>query len=78
MHPSPSAFVLFFSSLCRSRLSPFRPPLFGPSSGFYSQRMRALWHAYGNGRVRHAPLKQLRYLYKNASLSLYFQSFLSF
>jgi len=29
MLPSPSAFVLFFSSFCRSRLSPFRsPPLF--------------------------------------------------
>jgi len=56
--PPPSPFLLL--------------PLLGPSSGFYSQRMRALWHAYGNGRVRHAPLKQLRYLYKNASLSLYF------
>ena len=65
-------FLLSFSSFS------FPPPLLDPSSGFYSQRIRALWHAYGNGRVRHAPLKQLRYLCKNASLSLYFQPFLSF
>jgi hypothetical protein len=24
--------------------------LLGPSSSFYSQRMHALWQAYGNGR----------------------------
>jgi len=77
MLPSTSAFVLFFFLLSFSSFS-FPPPLLDPSSGFYSQRIRALWHAYGNGRVRHAPLKQLRYLCKNASLSLYFQPFLSF
>jgi len=86
--PSLSRFFLFltFPLYCfsfPSGPSPPPPPFFllpllGPSSGFYSQRMRALWYAYGNGRVRHAPLKQLRYPCKNASLSLYFQPFLSF
>jgi len=28
----------------------FPPLLFGPSSGFYSQRMHALWQEHGNGR----------------------------
>ena len=72
--------LLFFFSI--ESFSPsfsfFSPPLLGPSSGFNSQRMRALWHAYGNGCVRQAALKQLRYLCKNASMSLYFQPFLSF
>jgi hypothetical protein len=72
--------LLFFFSIesFSASFSFFSPPLLGPSSGFNSQRMRALWHAYGNGRVRQAPLKQLCYLCKNASTSLYFQPFLSF
>jgi len=38
-----SPFVLFFPSVV------FPPFLLGPSSAFYSQRMHALWQAYGNG-----------------------------
>jgi len=56
----------------------FSPPVFFPFCSVLLLVFIALWHAYGNGRVRHAPLKQLRYLCKNASLSLYFQPFLSF
>jgi len=46
---SSCCFLCFFLSCPVPPL--FSPPLLlGPSSSFYSQRMHALWQAYGNGR----------------------------
>jgi hypothetical protein len=51
---SPSIF--FLPPLCLVFLLVFPPSflflllLLGPSSGFYSQRMHALWQEHGNGR----------------------------